>query len=141
MIGNNSCGVHGLVGGKTVDNIDALDILLYDGTRMRVSRGRVHCHHCLRRSPCKNLSGLRRLRETYADLVRQRFPQILRHVSGYNLDQLLPENGFNVARVLVGTEGTCVTILEAICERKPSPQQRRLVAFGFEDAFITADHR
>jgi FAD/FMN-containing dehydrogenase/Fe-S oxidoreductase len=143
MIGNNSCGVHALFGGKTVDNVEALDILLYDGTRMRVGqtteeeladiiaaggrRGEIY-------------AGLRRLRDTYAELVRARFPDIPRRVSGYNLDQLLPENGFNVARALVGSEGTCVTILEAACALKPSPQHRRLVALGFSDAFIGADH-
>jgi FAD/FMN-containing dehydrogenase/Fe-S oxidoreductase len=143
MIGNNSCGVHGLFGGKTVDNIQSLDILLYDGTRMTVGptsepqltaiiaeggrRGEIY-------------AGLRRLRDNYSDLVRQRFPDIPRRVSGYNLDQLLPENGFNVARALVGSEGTCVTILEATCELKPSPQHRRLVVLGFDDAFIAADH-
>lgn len=143
MIGNNACGVHALMGGKTVDNVESLDVLLYDGTRMRVGpttedelaaiiavggrRGEIY-------------AGLRRLRDTYADLVRQRFPDIPRRVSGYNLDQLLPENGFNVARALVGSEGTCVTILEAECELKPSPQHRRLVALGFADAFIAADH-
>ena len=143
MIGNNSCGVHALMGGKTVDNVTELDILLYDGTRMRVGptsetdlskiiaeggrRGEIY-------------AGLKKLRDTYSDLVRQRFPDIPRRVSGYNLDQLLPENGFNVARALVGSEGTCVTILEAVCELKPSPQYRRLIALGFEDAFIAADH-
>ncbi len=143
MIGNNSCGVHALMGGKTVDNVTELDILLYDGTRMRVGptsetdllrtiaeggrRGEIY-------------AGLKKLRDTYSDLVRQWFPDIPRRVSGYNLDQLLPENGFNVARALVGSEGTCVTILEAVCELKPSPQYRRLIALGFEDAFIAADH-
>jgi FAD/FMN-containing dehydrogenase/Fe-S oxidoreductase len=143
MIGNNSCGVHALMGGKTVDNIRELKILLYDGIRMRVGatseeelakiiseggrRGEIY-------------AGLKRLRDTYSTLVRERFPDIPRRVSGYNLDQLLPENGFNVARALVGTEGTCVTILEAVCELKPSPQYRRLVALGFKDAFIAADH-
>ena len=142
MIGNNACGVHALMGGKTVDNVESLDILLYDGTRMRVGptteeelaaiiaaggrRGQIY-------------AGLRRIRDTYADLVRARFPDIPRRVSGYNLDQLLPENGFNVARALVGSEGTCVTILEAECELKPSPQHRRLVALAFADAFIAAD--
>ncbi len=143
MIGNNSCGVHALMGGKTVDNIEALDILLYDGTRMTVGttseaelaaiiaeggrRGEIY-------------AGLKRLRDTYATLVRERFPDIPRRVSGYNLDELLPENGFHVARALVGSEGTCVTILEATCELKPSPQYRRLIALGFSDAFIAADH-
>jgi FAD/FMN-containing dehydrogenase/Fe-S oxidoreductase len=143
MIGNNSCGVHALMGGKTVDNIEALDILLYDGTRMRVGRTSEEELAAIiaeggRRGEI--YAGLRRIRDTYADLVRQLFPDIPRRVSGYNLDQLLPENGFNVARALVGSEGTCVTILEAECELKPSPQHRRLVALGFDDAFIAADH-
>ena len=61
----------------------------------------------------KFISALKNLRDKYADLIRQKYPKIPRRVSGYNLDQLLPENGFNVARALVGTEGTCVTVLEA----------------------------
>jgi FAD/FMN-containing dehydrogenase/Fe-S oxidoreductase len=143
MIGNNSCGVHALFGGKTVENVEALDILLYDGTRMRVGRTTEEELAAIIAAGGRRgeiYAGLRRLRDTYADLVRARFPDIPRRVSGYNLDQLLPENGFNVARALVGTEGTCVTILEAECELKPSPQHRRLVALGFSDAFIAADH-
>jgi FAD/FMN-containing dehydrogenase/Fe-S oxidoreductase len=143
MIGNNSCGVHALMGGKTVANIESLDILLYDGTRMTVGRTTEAELDAIiaeggRRSEI--YAGLRRLRDTYADLVRARFPDIPRRVSGYNLDQLLPENGFNVARALVGSEGTCVMLLEAECELKPSPQHRRLVALAFENAFIAADH-
>ncbi len=143
MIGNNSCGVHALMGGKTVDNVEALEILLYDGTRMRV--GRTSEQELEQRIAAGGrqgeiYAGLKRLRDVYAARVRERYPDIPRRVSGYNLDQLLPENSFNVARALVGTEGTCVTILEAVCELKPSPQHRRLVALGFKDAFIAADH-
>ena len=143
MIGNNSCGVHGLMGGKTVDNIDALDILLYDGTRMRVGRtSEEELSGILAAGGRKGeiYAGLRRLRDDYSELVRKRFPQIPRRVSGYNLDELLPENGFHVARALVGSEGTCVTILQAMCHLTASPQHRRLVALGFSDAFVAADH-
>ena len=143
MIGNNSCGVHALMGGKTVDNIESLDILLYDGTRMTVGRtSEAELEAILAAGGRRGeiYAGLRRLRDTYATLIRQRFPDIPRRVSGFNLDQLLPENGFHVARALVGSEGTCVTILAATCELKPSPQHRRLVALGFDDAFVAADH-
>ena len=142
MIGNNSCGVHALMGGKTVDNIESLDVLLYDGARFRVGatpedelrriiagggrRGQIY-------------AGLARIRDTYADLIRRHFPKIPRRVSGYNLDELLPENGFHVARALVGTEGTCVTVLEAGCQLKSSPQHRRLVVLSFSDVFFAAD--
>ncbi len=143
MIGNNSCGVHALMGGKTVSNIDSLDILLYDGTRMQVGRTSESELASIIAAEGRRgeiYAGLKHLRDTYATLVRQRFPDIPRRVSGYNLDELLPENGFNVARALVGSEGTCVTVLEATCELKPSPQHRRLVALGFADAFLAADH-
>ena len=80
------------------------------------------------------------MRDTYADLIRQRFPKIPRRVSGYNLDELLPENGFNVARALVGSEGTCVTVLRPVATLKHSPQHRRLVVLGFADPFIAADY-
>jgi FAD/FMN-containing dehydrogenase/Fe-S oxidoreductase len=143
MIGNNSCGVHALMGGKTVDNIRSLEVLLYDGTRMTVgptTEAELEATIAGGGRKGEIYAGLKRLRDTYAELVRERFPDIPRRVSGYNLDQLLPENGFNVARALVGSEGTCVTILEAECELKASPQYRRLVALGFSDAFVAADH-
>ena len=143
MIGNNSCGVHALMGGKTVDNVASLDVLLYDGTRMtvgRTSEGELDAIIAAGGRKGEIYAGLKRLRDVYSTLVRERFPDIPRRVSGYNLDQLLPENGFNVARALVGSEGTCVTILEAECELKQSPQHRRLVALGFPDPYIAADH-
>jgi hypothetical protein len=104
------------MGGKTVDNVEELDILLYDGTRMKVgctspSDLQVILGAGGRRAEIYR--GLTEIRDAYAPLVRERYPRIPRRVSGYNLDELLPENGFHVARALVGTEGTCVTVLAA----------------------------
>ncbi len=143
MIGNNSCGVHALMGGKTVDNIESLDVLLYDGTRFTVGATSEEDLRAIiagggRRGEI--YAGLARIRDTYADAIRQRFPKIPRRVSGYNLDELLPENGFHVARALVGAEGTCVTVLQAGCRLKHSPQHRRLVVLAFSDPFIAADY-
>jgi len=143
MIGNNSCGVHALMGGKTVDNIESLDVLLYDGTRLTVgptTEAELESTIAAGGRRGEIYAGLARIRDTYSELVRQRFPRIPRRVSGYNLDELLPENGFNVARALVGSEGTCVTVLQAGCQLKHSPQHRRLVVLGFADPFIAADH-
>ena len=142
MIGNNSCGVHSVMAGRTADNIDELDILTYDGLRMRVGptseaewdavidaggrRGEIY-------------AGLRGLRDRYGGLIRRRFPQIPRRVSGYNLDELLPEKGGNIARALVGTEGTCVVVLEATARLVPSPPFRNLLVAGFPDVFDAAD--
>src|SRR5205823_11373062 len=84
--------------------------------------------------------ALRELRDRYADRVRQRFPQIPRRVSGYNLDELLPENEFNVARALVGTEGTCVTVLQAVVRLITSPAHRAPVGIGYGDLGDDAGH-
>ena len=143
MIGNNSCGTHSLLGGKTVDNVEELRILLYDGTQMTVgaTSGRelegIIAHGGRRGEMYRELFAIR---EQYADLIRARFPKIPRRVSGYNLDELLPENEFNLARALVGTEGTCAIVLEANVKLIPSPQHRVLVGLGYEDAFHAADH-
>ncbi len=142
MIGNNSCGVHALMGGKTVDNIESLEVLLYDGTRMQVgamSEAELDAAIAAGGRAGEIYAGLKRIRDRYAVLVRERFPDIPRRVSGFNLDQLLPENGFHVARALVGSEATCVTVLEATVRLVKSPQHRQLVVLGFADAFLAAD--
>ena len=142
MVGNNSCGVHSIMAGKTDENIEELEVLTYDGIRLRVGptsetelddiisaggrRGEIYF-------------GLKAIRDEYAGLIRQKFPNVPRRVSGYNLNFLLPENGFNVARALVGSEGTCVTVLEATCRLVESPQARVLLAIGCRDVFEAAD--
>jgi FAD/FMN-containing dehydrogenase/Fe-S oxidoreductase len=142
MIGNNSCGTHGLIGGLTSDNVESLDILLYDGTRLTVgptTETELEQIIAAGGRRAEIYAGLKHLRDTCADEIRARYPNIPRRVSGYNLDQLLPENGFHVARALVGSEGTCVNILGATLRLIPSPQHRRLVLLGFADEFAAAD--
>lgn len=142
MIGNNSCGVHGLMAGKTDDNIDELDILTYDGYRMRVGPTSEDELAAIIREGGRRgeiYSGLERIRDKYADLIRTKFPNIPRRVSGYNLPDLLPENGFNVARALVGSECTCVVVLEARCRLVASPPFRTLVVLGYDDIYLAAD--
>ncbi len=143
MIGNNSCGVHSVMAGKTDDNIDALEVLTYDGLRLKVGQTSDNELQTIigqggRRGEL--YAGLRSLGEKYSDLVRQRFPNIPRRVSGYNLNYLLPENGFNVAQALVGSEGTCVTILEATCRLVESPPERVLLVIAYPDIYECADH-
>ena len=143
MIGNNSCGVHALMGGKTVDNILSLDLLLYDGTRLTV--GPTTAAELDLQIAAGGRSGelyatLKQLGDIYAEQVRTRFPKIPRRVSGYNLDELLPGGDFNVARALVGSEGTCAIVLGATLQLVHSPPFRTLMGVGFEDVFIAADN-
>jgi FAD/FMN-containing dehydrogenase/Fe-S oxidoreductase len=143
MIGNNSCGTHSLLAGKTVDNIEQLHVLLYDGSELTVGRtSNAECDTIVaaggRRAEI--YSTLRAIAAKHGDRIRAGFPNIPRRVSGYNLDDLLPENGFNVARSLVGSEGTCAIVLDATVTLVKSPQHRSLVGLGYQDAFEAADH-
>ena len=142
MIGNNSCGAHGLLAGKVVDNVESLDLVLYDGTRMTVGKTSQDELDELMSVPGRIgeiYRGLAQMRVRYANLIREKYPRIPRRVSGYNLDELLPENGFNVARALVGSEGTCATLVSATLNLAASPPHRVLTVLAFEDIFEAAD--
>lgn len=143
MIGNNSCGVHSIMAGKTDDNVEELDILTADGLRLRVGpTSDDEIDHIIAGGGRRGeiYARLRALRDKYAEVIRERYPDIPRRVSGYNLEWLLPERGFHVARALVGSEGTCVTILEATVRLVESPRYRSLLALGYDDAYAAADH-
>src|SRR5215472_12329638 len=154
MIGNNSCGVHSIMAGRTVDNVLELEILTYDGVRMKVGAisdaeftriiaiGDVrHGESDVQQSRRASIyTRLRRLRDQYAELIRSRYPKIPRRVSGYSLDELLPENGFHVARSLVGAEGTCVIVLAAKLGLVDWPKKRTTLVLGYPDVYAAADH-
>ena len=137
MIGNNSCGPHSVMAGKTVENIERLEVLTYDGARFWVAAN--ESLSGLEGRKAEIYGKLKALADKYGDLIRARFPRIKRRVSGYNLDQLLPENGFHVARSLVGSEGTCALTLEAEARLVTSPRHRVLVVAGFADIFAAGD--
>ena len=142
MIGNNSCGATAQRTGKVVDNIARLEVLLYDGTRMWVGptpddeleaiiaqggrRGAIY-------------EQLVAVRERYGEEIRRRYPDIPRRVSGYNLDALLPENHFDLAQLIVGTEGTLVTVLHAELKLVPVVPAKTLVVIGYPDIATAGD--
>jgi FAD/FMN-containing dehydrogenase/Fe-S oxidoreductase len=143
MLGNNSCGIHSVMAGRTEDNVEELDILLYDGFRMRVgATSEPELDSIIRHGGRRGeiYGRLRDLRDRYAGFIRERYPRIPRRVSGYSLDELLPEKGFHVARLLVGSEGTLATILEATLRLVPSPAERVLLVLGYPDVYHAADH-
>src|SRR5215813_11318346 len=143
MIGNNSCGVHALMAGKTDENVLELDVLTYDGLHMKVGEtSEQELESIIREGGRRGeiYAGLKRLRDKYATLIRERYPNIPRRVSGFNLNELLPENNFNVGRALVGTEGTCVMVFEAKLRLVYSPPSRTLVVLGYSDVYSAGDH-
>ncbi len=142
MIGNNSCGPHSVMAGKTVENIERLEVLTYDGARFWCGpTSPDDLREILERNDrrAQIYRGLKSIADRYGELIRRRFPKIKRRVSGYNIDQLLPENGFNVARALVGSEGTCALTLQAEARLVTSPRERVLVVMGFDDICAAGD--
>ncbi len=142
MIGNNSCGSTAQRTGKVVDNIARLEVVLYDGTRFWCGETDDDEYAAIERRGDPRASVYRRLRllrDQYTDEIRSRYPDIPRRVSGYNLDSLLPEHNFDVAGLLVGSESTLVTVLQAELELVPVIKERTLVVLGFENVAKSAD--
>lgn len=142
MVGNNSCGAHSVMAGKTAENINRLEVVTSTGARFWVGETdeeAYHEHLAAGGERARIVKELKKLAEHYADDIRSHFPKLKRRVSGYNLDQLLPENGFNIAKALVGTEGTCVTILHAETALVEGKAERVLLILGFDSIFDAAD--
>jgi len=142
MIGNNSCGPHSVMSGKTEENIQELEVLTYDGARFWVGPTTEEDLEAIIREGGRKgeiYAALKALRDKYGDEIRARYPDIRRRVSGYNLNQLLPENGFNVARALVGSEGTCALTLRARANLVSSPQGRVVLVCGYPDIYLAGD--
>lgn len=149
MIGNDSCGIHSVMaefygpGPRTAHSVESLEVLTYSGLRLQVgATGDDELQRLLAAGGerAEIHRQLLQLRDRHAEAIRARFPSIPRRVSGYGLDWLLPENGFHVARALVGSEGTCVLVLSATLRLIPRLPERTLVVLGYPDVFSAGDH-
>jgi FAD/FMN-containing dehydrogenase/Fe-S oxidoreductase len=144
MLANNCGGMHAQMNGIAVHNVEALDVLLYDGTRLNAGwMDEESLANAIREGGAAGalFARLRALRDRYAGAIRSGYPKLPRRVSGYNLDELLPrEDGrFNLARVLVGSEGTLVTMLEATLQLIDDPPVHAAVVLGYHDVYAAAD--
>ncbi|MEU6081588.1 FAD-linked oxidase C-terminal domain-containing protein [Streptomyces sp. NPDC047108] len=142
MIGNNACGSHSVAWGRTVDNVVELEVLTYGGTVLTVGamtadaieaavagggeRGRL-------------VAALHDLARGHLETLRTSLARFPRQVSGYGLEHLLPERHFDLAKALVGSEGTCAVVLSATVRLIAPPPERALVVLGFDDACAAAD--
>ncbi len=132
MIGNNSCGSRSLGYGRTSDNVAALRVLTATGEDLHVG-GPV----ARRESPV--LAELEAVTRSGLATIRTEFGRFGRQVSGYSLENLLPENGFDVTRLLVGSEGTLAVCTEATVRLVTEPAHRILVALGYPDMAAAGD--
>ena len=136
MIGNNSSGAHSLTYGKTLDHVIELTVLLADGSkamlkdltpaeleeqnRADTTEGRA-CHEVFR------------LAQQHKNEVLARYPKIMRRVSGYNLDEFVKAQPFNLSRMIVGSEGTLATVVEAKMRLVPKPKWTAIDVIHFND--------
>ncbi len=135
MVGNNSAGVRSVRYGKTVDHVLELRVVLSSGEELLLksnSAGRLG-QLCAR----TDREGLlhrevRDLIRTHRDDIRQRFPRVMRRVGGYNLDYLLDEEDFNLARLVVGSEGTLACVTEIKVALEPIPASRMVAVLHFD---------
>lgn len=132
MIGNNACGSRALGYGRTADNVRGLDVITGSGERLHATAGADPAS-----SP--TLTELHRVVSTNLRVIRTELGRFGRQISGYSLEHLLPENGFNVAKALVGTEGTCGIVLGATLRLVPAPATSTLVVLGYPDMASAAD--
>jgi FAD/FMN-containing dehydrogenase/Fe-S oxidoreductase len=135
-IGNNACGSRALRYGRTADNVAELDVLLADGTRLAAERLGRHGMRDGRPGPLASLDAI--VRE-HLGMIRTEFGRFTRQVSGYSLEHLLPENGVDVARFLVGSEGTLGVVLGATVRLVESPKAVALAVLGYPDMPSAAD--
>ncbi|MER8154892.1 FAD-binding and (Fe-S)-binding domain-containing protein [Streptomyces sp. NPDC094472] len=132
MIGNNSCGSHSVAWGTTADNVHELDVLTYGGERVRAAQG-------LHDLPARLRDGVRSLAGHHLALLRTGFPELPRRISGYALDELLPEKNADLARALTGSEGTLGVVTEATVRLVEAPGARALAVLGYPDESAAAE--
>lgn len=128
MIGNNACGPRAVAYGRTADNVLELDVV--DGTGRRFTAGR---------GSLDAVPGLDALVRANLDVIRTELGRFGRQVSGYSLEHLLPEKGVDLAKALVGTEGTVGTLLGATVRLVPVSAAPVLVVLGYPDMPTAAD--
>ena len=132
MIGNNACGSRALGYGRTSDNVEALTMVAGTGEQLTLRRG-------TEPGTSPVLQQLQRIVHDNLAVIRTELGRFGRQVSGYALEHLLPENGFDVVRSAVGSEGTWGLLLEATVDLVPRPTHQALIVLGYEDMATAAD--
>ncbi len=123
MIGNNACGSRALAYGRTADNVVGLDVVTMAGEELSLGAGR--------RTGSPTLDRLDEVVQAGLGTIRTEFGRFGRQVSGYSLEHLLPERGFDVATFLAGTEGTLATMTSATVRLVEDPPHRQILVLGY----------
>ncbi|HXG51689.1 MAG TPA: FAD-linked oxidase C-terminal domain-containing protein [candidate division Zixibacteria bacterium] len=134
MIGNNSAGAHSLAYGKTLDHVLELTVLLADGSEVVLED--LAGEEVERKSRLDTPEGriyreIARIAREHRQEIVARYPRIMRRVSGYNLDEFVKPQPFNLSRIVVGSEGTLGTVVEAKMRLVPKPKWTAMAVIHF----------
>ncbi|MEU1314945.1 FAD-binding and (Fe-S)-binding domain-containing protein [Streptomyces tibetensis] len=140
MIGNDACGNRSVRDGRTSGHVEALEIVTADGVRAVADHAGLHALDPADAGAVARLEAdLKRLVGENLALIRTELGRIPRQVSGYQLQHLLPENGFDLTRALVGTEGTCAVVTAATVRLVATAQASTLLTLGYDDVVAAAE--
>ena len=135
-IGNNTCGAHSVIYGKSLDHIMEVDVILADGTQTHFRN--MEAHELEAKLSGTGLEsdiyrGVRNISQGNIAEIKARYPNIMRRVSGYNLDEFLADDPFNLTKMVVGSEGTLCVVTEAKVNLVPRPTMTALSILHFSD--------
>ncbi len=141
-IGNNTCGAHSVIYGKTLDHIQEVDVVLSDATQAQFRT--LEPHELEARLQGDSLEsdiyrGVLRIAQDNLPEIESRYPKIMRRVSGYNLDSFLGEEPVNLTKMVVGSEGTLCVVTEARVNLVPRPTMTCLSVLHFRDIFEASE--
>ncbi|WP_307530907.1 FAD-binding and (Fe-S)-binding domain-containing protein [Streptomyces umbrinus] len=143
MIGNDACGNRSVRHGRTGRHIESLEIVTADGVHAIADHGGLRAADPADTASVERVAELAdEVRQLVADqlaLIRTELGRIPRQVSGYQLQHLLPEHGFDMARALVGTEGTCAVVVAATVRLVATAPASALLALGYDDVVDAAE--
>ncbi|GAA4395459.1 FAD-binding and (Fe-S)-binding domain-containing protein [Tsukamurella soli] len=141
-IGNDACGNHSVRYGRTSDHVESLDVVTADGLRLTADRNGLRAtvsgDPAAEHRAAELAVGMRKIAAANLAPLRTELERFGRQVSGYHLARLLPENGFDVARALVGSEGTCAIVVGATVSLVPQAASALLVCLGYRDVVDAA---
>ncbi|MEP7268093.1 MAG: FAD-linked oxidase C-terminal domain-containing protein [Saprospiraceae bacterium] len=134
MVGNNSSGTKSILFGKTVDHLLEAKVLLADGTEMLLKECTPSEYRQIANQSNREGEIYRYIKETIehnTDEIKSRFPKVMRRVGGYNLDEFVYTDHWNLAKLICGSEGTLAISLELKINLEPLPKFKSVVVAHF----------
>ena len=141
-IGNNSCGAHSILYGKTVDQVREVQVVLADATEAHLRSldgDELEAKLSGQRLESQIYREVRRIAGENRQEIEARYPKLMRRVSGYNLDAFVSDGPLNLARMVVGSEGTLCVVTEAKVKLEPRPKMTALSVLHFRDIFEASE--